>query len=293
MLSGTKKLLINAWSDHFSSVASPGETSLKQTTQYSNTASSNLYIINSAFEYSQSSDEGGAIRVSQSSTSYCLLIEKTTLFHCRSSSKSGAIYFGNYGQCVLANICAYNCCSINNVYQFAYIETSNGIQYKGEVLDSSISNCRNSEYADVLCVCWGKIKINTVNFSSNEANQFSGIRSLPYYSSNEPISDLIHYSSFSNNTASDSCCIYLHYIMSYTLVEHEIKSCNIINCNQSSTSQIYGLIHSLCKASIEGSCFVNNEHYFLFMNSGSYQVTVSNCTIDSGFMTSGSVNVDN
>ena len=35
MLSGTKQLLIDAWSDHYSGVASPEEKIIQQTTQYS------------------------------------------------------------------------------------------------------------------------------------------------------------------------------------------------------------------------------------------------------------------
>ena len=107
MLFGIRFLLINAWNDHYSGIAAPQETSLKQNSQYGYTSSSNLYITNSDIEYSKSSNQCGAIRVSQSSTSFYLLIEKTTLFHCRSGSIAGAIYFNSQGQCVLSFICAY------------------------------------------------------------------------------------------------------------------------------------------------------------------------------------------
>ena len=290
MLIQIKLFILQAWNDYFSGVTSPQETSVKQKTQYSNSISSALYITNSVIESSKSSNEGGAIRV-LTSNRYCLLIEKTTLFHCRSGVSSGALYFYYEGECVLVNICVYNCSAISGSYQFANIEVYNGNLIKNEILESSISYCKNANYPDVLFTEYGKIIIDAVNFSLNEARQFSACSSLPCYTGDNQLLSTISYSSFSNNSASGSCCVFLSNYRS--TINHKIISCNIINNNQNLNDQSYGIITAKMPASIEGSCFVNNMCHFLLMNQGSYSFTVSNCTIDSGFRTSGALNVNN
>ena len=66
-----------------------------------------------------------------------------------------------------------------------------------------------------------------------------------------------------------------------------------IRISSSSSSFCFLVVTPCSQTSIEGTCFINNECYYLFKNRNSFLVTVSNCTIDSGFKTSGSVTVQN
>ena len=134
-----------AWNDYF-----PGTTPtiLPSQTYTSKQTPSNtcVHVSNCFFGSITSTGNGGALYCSSSVT--YLLVESTFFFSCKTSGGyAGAIYFNNQnnGQCVLYELCGYDCCTTDsNSIHFVYIQVNNGVSSKNYINYSSISRCINT-----------------------------------------------------------------------------------------------------------------------------------------------------
>ena len=148
---------------------------------------------------------------------------------------------------------------------------------KNYVNYSSIARCV-SEYSssyDPLCLIYGKICCPSVNISMNKLYYRSGIYCNPYNDPNS-VTCSLSYSSFADNYATSSICIYL----TSSGLKCEIKSCNILRNTQVSSSD--GIILTSGNLVIEDSCILeNNANYIFYSTSSSYTITLSKCTVDS------------
>ena len=131
-----------AWIDFYNS-AQPTPINKQTYTSGFSTSSQSVYISNSLFKSITSSSQGGALCCS-TSVEY-LLIESTSFFSCKTSSgNGGAIYFSNEnnGQCVLHEICGYDCCTTSgDKGQFTWIFANNAASSKNYFEYSSIARC--------------------------------------------------------------------------------------------------------------------------------------------------------
>jgi hypothetical protein len=211
-----------------------------------------------------------------------LLIESTSFFSCKTSNYfAGAIYFSNTnnGQCVLNEICGYDCYSTytgndGSHGQFTYVDASkiNFVNY------SSVARCvnENSYSWHTLCHQFGKISCLSVNSSTNKCYGRTGIYCYPLIDSNSITCSLTH-SSFVDNIATGHCCIMLW----RDGAKHEIKSCNIIR-NTQDTLGTEGTFLINGNLMIKDSCILENTATnIFFQGSSSYTITLSNCTVDS------------
>jgi hypothetical protein len=132
-----------AWNDYFT-----GSPTLIQTIEYGarqTLSGTSVHVLNCLFRSITSTSTGGAL--SCTSVTY-LLVESTSFSSCSTSSgNGGAIYFSNSGgQCVLYEVCGYDCCSTNtgsSSGQFVYIVVNNAASSKNYINYSSISRCVN------------------------------------------------------------------------------------------------------------------------------------------------------
>jgi hypothetical protein len=261
-----------AWDDYFT-----GSTTLIQSKEYGTTQSlsdTNVYVSNCLFKSIMSSSSGGALSCSSSVT--CLLVESTSFFSCKTSSGSGAIYFSNTGsgQCVLHEICVYDCCTTNtNSYQFAYIRVCNSISNKNYINYSSISRCVNENAWYTFRIRYGKICFPSVNLSMNKC--YGRFYCQPLSDSNS-VTCSLSYSSITDNIATSYTCLFL-----YTGgAKYEIKSCNILRNTQGSLDT-EGTISTWGNLMIEDSCILENRANNIFYQGSTYTITISNCTVDS------------
>jgi hypothetical protein len=266
------------WSDYFT-----GRTTLYQSIEYRATqtlSDTSLYVSNCLFRsITASSGKSGALFCTSVTL---LLIESTSFFSCKTSNYfAGAIYFSNTnnGQCVLNEICGYDCYSTytgndGSHGQFTYVDASkiNFVNY------SSVARCvnENSYSWHTLCHQFGKISCLSVNSSTNKCYGRTGIYCYPLIDSNSITCSLTH-SSFVDNIATGHCCIMLW----RDGAKHEIKSCNIIR-NTQDTLGTEGTFLINGNLMIKDSCILENTATnIFFQGSSSYTITLSNCTVDS------------
>jgi hypothetical protein len=264
-----------AWNDYFP-VVSLNSLYSQTFTSRQTPSNTGVYILNCLFKSIESSDAGGAL--SCSSSAQYLLVESTSFFSCKTSSNAGALYFynTNNGQCVLYNVCGNDCCTTNsNAYQFVYIVVYNSISNKNYFNYSSISSCVNVNAYHTLRLCYGKILCPSVNSSLNKYRGQS-FYCIPTSDSNS-VTGSLTYSSFADNIATDTICV----LLSRGGVNYEIKSCNILRNTQGSLGS-HGTIYTSGNLMIADSCIIENKaNYNFYLDSSSYTITLSNCTVDS------------
>jgi hypothetical protein len=265
-----------AWNDYFTGNTTPQQPKLYKSTQ--TLSGTNVYFLDCLFISITSSNHGGAFYCT--SVTY-LLVESSSFFSCKTSIQhGGAIYFSNSGgQCVLHEVCGYDCCSIrsgSSHYQFASIYVNDAASSKNYMNYSSIVRCVNlrSDSYYTLCLTYGKICCPSVNISMNKCQYYSGIVCQPSSDSNY-FTGLFSYSSFTDNVANGHTCI--HPWMGNRNVE--FKSCNILRNSQGSLSST-GTIYAYDNVMIKDSCILENKANYIFY-AHSYTITVSNCTLDS------------
>jgi hypothetical protein len=273
-----KVYIRTAWDDYFT--GSKNNYNLKTYGSRPTLSGTSVYVSNCLFISITSTSDGGAL--SCTSVTY-LLIESTSFISCKTSSQyGGAIYFDNSsGQCVLHEVCGYDCCSTyTGTYtysQFAHISVNNAITSKNYVNYSSISRCvieiSRSHYS--LRLSNGKICCPSVNISMNKCYWYPGIYCQPFKDSNS-FTCSISYSSFTDNIATLSICIQFW----TENANCEMKSCNILRNTQGILSEL-GTIRTIDNVMIEDSCILENNAYTIFyIHSSSSTITLSNCTVD-------------
>jgi hypothetical protein len=163
-----------AWNDYFS-VTNPTCYNLQIYSSKPAISGTNVYISDCLFRSITSSSDGGAYHSSNSVM--ILLIESSSFHSCMTSSANGgAIYFyhSSGGQCVLHEVCGYDCCctykSSTTNYQFAYIRVNCDSSSKNYINYSSIVRCVNedSNSCYTLRLCCGKGCCPSVNISMNK-----------------------------------------------------------------------------------------------------------------------------
>jgi hypothetical protein len=240
-----------------------------------------VYVSNCLFKSITSGSNGGALSCTSATE---MLVESSSFFSCRTSGNTGgAIYFSNTnnGQCVLYEVCGYDCCSTytdgGSYGQFARINVNNVASSKNYVNYSSIAYCINeitSSYR-ALHLYNGKNICESVNISMNKCGYHTGVSCEPFLDSNSVTSSLI-YSSFVDNNITGYTCIFL----ARSDTKHEIKSCNILR-NTQGIPNTQGTICSYGYLIIENSCiFDNKANRFFHQSSSSCTITISNCTVD-------------
>jgi hypothetical protein len=261
----------NDWADYFT-----GTPTLIQKTEYGERqtpSNTDVYVLSCLFKSITSTSSGGALYCN--SVTY-FLVESSSFFSCKtSSSTGGAIYFTNGGgQSVLIKVCGYDCyitCSGSSYGQFIYTYVSNSASNMNYLNYSSITRCvnenTNSQYT-IHLFC-GKIICPSVNSSMNKCYTRSGI-----YIESNVYTCSSSYSSFADNIATGHTCVRFYY-------GGEIKSCNILRNSQVSLDT-EGTIYTNGNLKIENSCILDNKATYIFrVQSSSYTITISNCTVDS------------
>jgi hypothetical protein len=158
-----------AWNDYFSGTTATTTLNQQEHTSRPSHSGSNIYVLNCLFRSITSTSNGGALFCSSSVT--YLLVESTSFFSCKTSGYAGAIYFDNQnnGQCVLHEVCGYDCYSTNgNHYQFVNIYVKNDILSKNYINYSSISRCVKEGAWYTLRLGNGKIFCPSFNVSNNK-----------------------------------------------------------------------------------------------------------------------------
>jgi hypothetical protein len=267
-----------AWSDYFT--GSAATTYNSETYGARRTLSgTSVHVLNCLFRsITSSTSDGGAFYCT--SVTY-LLVESTSFFTCKTSSdEGGAIYFSNgNGQCVLHEVCGYDCCSTytsSSWGQFSYITVNNAISSKNYVNYSSISQCVNTNGYQTLRLDCGKALFPSINISMNKCLNRAGILCNPFSDSNV-VTCSFSFSTFTYNIASGCTCISLN----TNYANYEIKSCNILSNTQGSLSS-EGTIKTYGNLNIEDSCLLENQANYIFYQPYDYStITISNCAIDS------------
>ena len=130
--------------------------------------------------------------------------------------------------------------------------------------------------------------VSNINDSINACYSSSGIYSKSC-SVAETITCLISYSTFANNTSHQYACISMNSVNT-----NEMLMCNVISNSQQARKN-YGIILSHGNTNIKNSCILNNCVDYVFYQSSSYKLIVTNCTLEEDYSSSnqiGSVSVE-
>jgi hypothetical protein len=268
----------SVWNEYFTVSPTTAHVYSEYSSQLSY-SSGGVYVLNCLFSGITSESHGGALHCT---TVTYLLIESSSFFTCRTSAKyGGAIFFENTnsGESVLHEVCGYNCYSTYTSVphdQFAYIYINNVASSKNYFNYSSISRCVNerSDSRHTIRLYFGKICCQSVNFSMNKCQYYSGIYFYPSLDSSS-VTCSVSYSSFTDNNAPG---YHLNYFGN-SGSKNEMKSCNVLRNTQGSSSE--GIISADGILNIEDSCILENTAtYIFYTSSSSYTITLSNCTVD-------------
>jgi hypothetical protein len=275
--------LRTAWNDYFT--GSPTQMQQKEYGATKTLSATSVHVSNCLFRSITSGSNGGALSCSTSVT--YLLVESSSFFTCKTSKNGGAIYFYNTdsGECVLYEVCGYNCSSTNG--QFSEINVKNAASNKNYVNYSSIARCvnENSNTWYTLCNRYGKNCYPSVNLSMNKCYSRSGIFCYPLRYSNF-VACSLSYSSFADNIATGFTC----FLLNTEGEKCEIKSCNIIRNTQGSLGN-EGTVYINGNMIINDSCILENRaNYIFYAGSSSYTITLSSCTVDST-SSNGNINI--
>jgi hypothetical protein len=262
------------WSNYFT-----GSPTLLQSTEYQTrqtSSATNLHVLYCLFRSITLTSGGGGGALYCTSTN--LLVESSSFFSCKASDRGGGIYFnnGNDGQCVLHEVCGYDCCRTSSSSgQFAYIGVKHAISNKNCVNFSSITRCVNdiSGSSNTLYPDYGNICCQSINISMNECYRHSAIFLYPVVDSNS-VTCSVSYSSFTDNIATGYTCIHLY----EGSAKYEMKSCNVLR-NTQGTLDSGGTISTYGNLVIRDSCILENTATYIFHGS-SRRITLSNCTVD-------------
>jgi hypothetical protein len=278
-----------SWGDYFPGTNPTTSLISKDYTSSQTISGTYVHVSNCFFSKCTSSSAGGAIRCT--SVTY-LLIESSSFFSCKTSSGSGAIYLSNSGnsECVLHEICGNDCYSTSSEIQFASITVRNAASSKNYINYSSIVRCVN-ENTNSWCNLYlynGRICCTSVNMSLNKCYGQTTISCHPFTDSSSAICSL-SYSSFADNTATQSRCIHFNNGGS----KYEMKCCNILRNIQVSFNSD-GTISLNGNLKIMDSCILeNNAKYDFHASSSSYSFTLSNCTVDKTTTSTGGLTIQN
>jgi hypothetical protein len=267
-----------AWDDYFT--GNPNLIQSKVYRERQTPSVSSAYVLNCLFKSITSTDNGGALF--STSVTY-FLFESTSFLSCSTSSSNGGAIsiISSGGQCVLNEVCGYDCCITNTSLSgshFAYIRVNKAATSKNYANYSSITRCVNEMPNSYITfrLDYGKICCPSVNISMNKCHYYSGFYSLPLMDSNS-ITCSLTYTSFTDNNSTNHTCI--HFWTAAT--NCEMKSCNILRNTQSSL-YIGGTFYLIVNLMIEDSCILENKANCIFLQSDfSCTITLSNCTVDS------------
>jgi hypothetical protein len=245
-------------------------------------SSSSVHISNCLFRSITAGSDGGAF---YSTSVLNLFVESTSFFSCKTSTYyGGAIYFSNSnGQCVLHEVCGYDCCSTypssGSCYtfgQFIYAVVNDAASSKNYVSYSSVVRCVNDRSYSyyTLWLVNGNIFCPSVNFSMNKGH-YQLIHYNPTCDSSS-VTTSFSYSSFADNIVTG----YTYLLLWKKGANFEIKSCNILRNIQGVVGS-QGTIYTCGNLMIENSCILENTATYSFLQGNSNcRITLSNCTAD-------------
>ena len=226
-----KKSLLDEWADFYPDSSFNGSINIKNDSRNVFQNSSNLYVYDCTFKEIKEDGNGGVIfYYSTNNMDLNLLIEHSSFIFCTSTQDGGAIYIYKEDEAnlssILSSVCGYNCRTGDNYSgQFLLVNT----KYQNQVIDSSVTLCEQKNAKSVINLRNSYILCKGLNLSNNMIMTNSGIEV------NNPRNSSISFSSFRNNTASQSVCIYCRNN------SHEISYTNIIDNEQKSNE--YGIIY--------------------------------------------------
>jgi hypothetical protein len=237
----------------------------------------NIFVSSCQFIECKSDSNGGGIYVSATNDTK-MLVEKSTFDNCQTtaSGSGGAIHFGFSGNCVLSEVCGYECrASSNN--QFDYIQCTESVSYKNYVNDSTIFHSVNENSGSAVTHYHGIVLFKGVNCSFNRCKQNAACVSGNTASTTKyRVTCTLSFCSFTNNNATQGKIIYLY----INTGNKEIKSCNIVDNSQEDLAT-KGIIHIGGPCEIKDSCITGNiAKYTFYEGVSSSTITVSNCTLD-------------
>ena len=261
------------WFSVYGENISPNTGNTKFRERQGNFGTGNIYVFNCEFYKCESANSrGGAIFVSSVQTTKALF-EKCSFFKCKTTNSNyegAAIWFGKEGNCVISQVCGYGCYSAN-YYSFSYICSTDDVNYKNCIEDSSIS-FSESLGSITLCHDYGKNLVNRINCSSNINNR-NTIYCIPTSSSD--VNGYILFCSFVNNTVIQNRII----TNDNPSTSYLIASCNVLNNKQEDFST-YGIVLAYGNMKIDSSCIQGNIAKYTFYEHGSgYHITVTNCVL--------------
>jgi hypothetical protein len=266
-----------AWNDYFT-----GSPTLYQSNQYGarQTPSDTYVHVSNCLFRSIASTNGHGGAISCTSVAY-LLVESSSFFSCSTSyCYGGAIYFSNSnGQCVLHEVCGYDCYSTHTSYpygQFLSTNVNNAASSKNYVNYSSIVRCVNERSGSrfTLYLYYGKIICPSINMSMNKCLHYTVVFFIPFVDSNS-VTCLFSHSSLTDNIATQYICFHIW----SGGANCEMKSCNILRNTQGSLNS-EGIFYTYDKLVIKDSCILENKANRIFQQYN-YPITLSNCTVDS------------
>ena len=238
-------ILISSWQTHFTETE-PNEKFQNYTGNSPYTiksSQSHLYIWNCKF-----TNVTQTTIFYSSTLSSLMLIEECSFNSCSSSDYGGVVFFFQNGQCVFSSVCGIRSKS-GRWGQFSSVYVSSDFQHKNQIIDSSfaLTQQTSSDSNDILYHINGNVSCKGVNISKNKVYQYSGILI------ETPSKSLFSFTSFRNNTALNSNCIFFNKgssteIFYSNIIEnnHPAKNHGIIETTETSLTMIHCSIFDNC-----------------------------------------------
>ena len=178
---------------------------------------------------------GGAIALETSNPETKLLVEQCTFMKCHCDKLGGAIYMINTGECVISEVCAYECTAASNETSsgnFDYISLDyNHPESMNQLLRSNIGSCISKETHSsyTSSMLYGNQTISQCNFTKNSCEYGCAIDSVLGGNQAEGV---LQFSYIANNTATKTGCIVLwNEIVKFNLTNNNIIKQLFFSCD--------------------------------------------------------------
>lgn len=192
---------------------------------------------------------------------------------CFKKGKGGAIYFECESSIVQHRFCTTNTYIENSHGFHSFVNVgSNDFEKQNCIIESTIANCKDlNSYS--LIYSSGYFGLSSANFSHNQAYAYSDYTIL---SSDNPQKIKINYSTFENNYAQSTTCLY------HSNGLHELYKNNIVNNSQNQS--IHGIIRAYAKSIVTIKiCTIlrQNGNGKLFSADNNGKLYLQDCYVDS------------
>lgn len=228
-----------------------------------NTANSDNYFVSNCF-FKESTSR--IIFIYSSNDNTKLLLEYSTFSKMRVNATGACLYFTNSGQCVISQVCAFECSCINASGHFSSVQVSPIENHKNFVIESSFLCCGEESLG------WSVLRIlnGTILCDSNNVTSALAYRTCIIYLRSLQSENYVKFSDGINCSSSDA------FGVSFYIGNFVVSYCNFESC---SAKEAFFCTEKTSNATFKKCKVFEIKSYSLFWKGSASSMQVIDCLL--------------